>query len=90
MEMELMVKESVTGSNKSKREWAAVSDRKIWTKTGHELEADMEGGGRKMEAKYKEEWLGTGSADLNKGSDRWEAAGAASPRSEAAPSLIWR
>ena len=32
-----------------------MSDRKIWTKTGHELEAEMEGGGRKMEAKDKEE-----------------------------------
>lgn len=44
MEMELMLKESVTGSNKSKRERAVVSDRKSWTKTGLELEADMEGG----------------------------------------------
>lgn len=44
MEMELMVKESVTGRNKSKRERAAVSDRKIWTKTGSEFKADMEGG----------------------------------------------
>ncbi len=72
MEMELMVKESVTGSNKSEREWAAVSDRKIWTKTGYELEADMEGGeGRWKLSTRRSDW-GTGSVDLNKGSDRWE------------------
>lgn len=62
MEMELMLKESLTGSNKSWRVWATVSDGKSWAKMGHELEADME-------AKYKKEWLGTGSAGFDKGSD---------------------
>lgn len=67
MEMELMVKESVTGSNKSMREWADVSDRKIWTKKGLESEADMEGGEGRWKLSTREEWLGTGSEYLTKG-----------------------
>lgn len=33
----------MTAGNKGEREWAAVSDRKIWTKPGGRKEADMEG-----------------------------------------------
>lgn len=50
-----------------------MSDRKIWTKQGHELEADMEGKeGRWKLSTRRSDW-GTGRVDFNKGSDRWEA-----------------
>lgn len=46
-----------------------MSDRRSWTKMGHELEADIEGRGKKRKAKYRKELLGTGSVDFDKGSD---------------------
>lgn len=89
MEMELMVKESVTGSNKSKREWAAVNDRKIWTKTGHELEADMEGGeGRWKLCTRRSDW-GQEAWTLTKGQTNGRLV-TTSLCSGAVPSLIWR
>lgn len=64
--------DGANGERKSDREQqkqegvSRVNDRKIWTKKRHELEADMEGKRRMMEAQSKEEWLVTESVDLNK------------------------
>lgn len=47
MEMGLMVKDNVTGSNKSQRQRTAARDGEARTKMGSESEADVEGRGEK-------------------------------------------